>query len=350
MKFKTMNMKFKTILGIFSAVCLSVGTFSFSQERTWTDKSGKYKVEASFIRIVDGQLKLKRLDTGKEISVPLSRLSDQDQAAATNMMAELNSSNDRSTKSKTGLKLKAEVQLSNFTDIGNDKKNKVPNIELLVTATGKEAQDAIEIGFLKLTEIVDNGGGKLQVRKPRSDFFDKSKKYEKIGERGDDFFNRHPLDGVRCTFEIVRSAKKTTSLMQVKGSFKIRTGGKREVIKIEKTISNLGKVKSSRLSALGIEADIKRPNTDSLEIKLTGKDLTAAYWVAVLDPNGKKLKAQNGSSWGGYNKSMSYTYSFNRAIPADATVFIFLASGTIEKDIPFQFSNLKIPEKNRFGF
>lgn len=345
-------MKSKIILGIFTAFCLSVGTLSFSQERTWTDKSGKYKVEASFIRIVDGQLKLKRLDNKKEIFVPLSRLSAEDQAAAKNMMARLNlnPNDEKPTTSKKSLKLKAEVKLSNFIELGDDKKNTAPNIELLVTATGKEAQNAIEIGFLKLTEIVDNSGGNLQLKKPLSDFFDKSKKYEKISDRGDDFFDEHPLDGVRCTFEIIRPSKKTTSLKQIKGSFKIRTGGKREIIKVEKAISNLGKVKSSKLSDLNIEATIKRPNTDSLEINLNGNDLTSAYRVAVLDPNGKKLKAQNGSSWGGYNKSMSYTYSFNRAIPADATVFIFLAYGTVEKEIPFLFSNLKIPKKNRFGF
>ena len=218
-----------------------------------------------------------------------------------------------------------------------------------MTATGQDAKNAIEFGYLQLEEAIDNNGEKLETKKPLSDFFDKSKKYEKVEERGSDFFAKHPVDGVNCSFELVRKSE-LTSLKSVKGSFRIRTGGERETVKVEKVISNLGPVQSKLLEASGITANIKRPDPDSLEIKLKGENLVPAYRVAVLSPDGEKLSAQNGSSWGGFDKAITYNFSFNRAVPADATVFIFLATGTVEKEIRFEFKDLNLPKKKRFGF
>jgi hypothetical protein len=49
--------------------------------RTWTDSTGKNKVEAMFLGIEDNKVKLRRTD-GKEIAVPLDRLSPADQEMA----------------------------------------------------------------------------------------------------------------------------------------------------------------------------------------------------------------------------------------------------------------------------
>lgn len=46
--------------------------------RTWTDASGEHKVEARFVRLVDGKVTLKT-DAGREIKLPLDRLCDEDQ-------------------------------------------------------------------------------------------------------------------------------------------------------------------------------------------------------------------------------------------------------------------------------
>ncbi|MEK6238929.1 MAG: SHD1 domain-containing protein, partial [Planctomycetales bacterium] len=49
--------------------------------RTWTDKSGKFSLEAEFIELKDGKVRLKKPD-GKTFSIPLDKLSDADQAYA----------------------------------------------------------------------------------------------------------------------------------------------------------------------------------------------------------------------------------------------------------------------------
>ena len=49
--------------------------------RTWTDKSGKYKIEATYLGIDGDNVVLKRKKDGREVKVPIARLSDADQAA-----------------------------------------------------------------------------------------------------------------------------------------------------------------------------------------------------------------------------------------------------------------------------
>jgi S1-C subfamily serine protease len=46
--------------------------------RTWTSANGKFKVEASLVKVADGKVYLKRKDNGKELTVPLDSLSRTD--------------------------------------------------------------------------------------------------------------------------------------------------------------------------------------------------------------------------------------------------------------------------------
>ncbi|MCA9146251.1 MAG: hypothetical protein KDB05_25860 [Planctomycetales bacterium] len=52
-----------------------------TKSRTWTDITGKHKIEATFLGIEDNKVKLHRTD-GKELAVPLDRLSQADQEVA----------------------------------------------------------------------------------------------------------------------------------------------------------------------------------------------------------------------------------------------------------------------------
>ena len=54
--------------------------------RTWLDSTGKHKIEATFLGIEENNVKLHRTD-GKELSVPLNRLSAADQEIAKKMQA-----------------------------------------------------------------------------------------------------------------------------------------------------------------------------------------------------------------------------------------------------------------------
>lgn len=47
--------------------------------RTFADRSGKFSVEATVIEVSKGNIQLKRVDTGKVVTVPIERLSQDDQ-------------------------------------------------------------------------------------------------------------------------------------------------------------------------------------------------------------------------------------------------------------------------------
>ena len=53
-----------------------------SKVRIWKDKSGKYTIEAEFLALTNGNVKLKNKKDGRETTVPLSKLSDAEQAVA----------------------------------------------------------------------------------------------------------------------------------------------------------------------------------------------------------------------------------------------------------------------------
>jgi dipeptidyl aminopeptidase/acylaminoacyl peptidase len=54
------------------------GNVTKSSFRMWTDSSGQYRTEATFVEFKDGKLRLKKRD-GRETVVPIERLSDVDQ-------------------------------------------------------------------------------------------------------------------------------------------------------------------------------------------------------------------------------------------------------------------------------
>jgi thiol-disulfide isomerase/thioredoxin len=62
------------VVALLGAIAAAV----VAEERTWTDKTGKFKVSGELIEVQDGKALLRRAD-GKEIKVPLERLSDADQ-------------------------------------------------------------------------------------------------------------------------------------------------------------------------------------------------------------------------------------------------------------------------------
>jgi hypothetical protein len=66
------------LLLLLTSVTAGVGAVAWAETRTWTDNTGKHTIEASFVEIVEGRVKLQRTD-GKRVSLPLSRLSKGDQ-------------------------------------------------------------------------------------------------------------------------------------------------------------------------------------------------------------------------------------------------------------------------------
>ena len=65
------------------AVTLVLGSLLYcvpASARTWTDSTGKYKIDGEFVRLADGQVDIRRAD-GKLVRIPVDKLSDEDREA-----------------------------------------------------------------------------------------------------------------------------------------------------------------------------------------------------------------------------------------------------------------------------
>ncbi len=72
-----MRRKSGWLWGLVAVAMLAVAASATAEVRTWTDSTGKHKFDAELLSTKDGKVRLRGAD-GKEVSVPLDRLSDAD--------------------------------------------------------------------------------------------------------------------------------------------------------------------------------------------------------------------------------------------------------------------------------
>ncbi|MBN1854169.1 MAG: redoxin family protein [Pirellulales bacterium] len=69
------------LIGFLAALLIACSGYrgKAAEKRTWSDRSGKYSIEASFVRIEGNQVTLLKGD-GKEVTLPIEKLSTRDRA------------------------------------------------------------------------------------------------------------------------------------------------------------------------------------------------------------------------------------------------------------------------------
>ncbi|MGC4005678.1 MAG: SHD1 domain-containing protein [Pirellulales bacterium] len=68
------------------AIALPVFAQAAEESRTWTDSTGKYKLEGKFVKVEDGKLHLEQAG-GKKMVIPLDKLSAADAKVAKDLAA-----------------------------------------------------------------------------------------------------------------------------------------------------------------------------------------------------------------------------------------------------------------------
>ena len=158
-------------VAVMMAILTCVGA-AVAEVRTWSDASGKFKVEAEFISSKDDKVVLRRAD-GKEITVPLSRLNDDDrkfvkEQAANESTPATDGIRDIAEKFYKDLRTKERTEAcGTLTDaaqaIVKDGKSALPALP-----TPDEAATAIKTGKVKLdgqvaeVPVQVRVGGKMQ--------------------------------------------------------------------------------------------------------------------------------------------------------------------------------------------
>jgi thiol-disulfide isomerase/thioredoxin len=104
--------------GRFSSVAIALAVITgaaLAAERTWTDKTGKFSVDAEFVK-VEGDKAVLRSAAGKEITVPIDKLSDADQ---TFIKAQRATESEDATQANAVI---AEIAAKFFGDLRNQER------------------------------------------------------------------------------------------------------------------------------------------------------------------------------------------------------------------------------------
>ncbi|MEL7497237.1 MAG: SHD1 domain-containing protein [Planctomycetota bacterium] len=348
-----MNAKSTLFVVLF---CLLMSSTSLLAD-TWTSANGQFKIEAQFLQLKDGRVQLKRDDNQKTIWVDLDKLSKADQAKAQRLAKGADeqpmTQGDKPSPKKSepadllkSIKLTAKAQFEEFAEFDENGKELPKNLKVIVTAKGKPAATAFLYGKLKLDDLVDGDGNKIKLKSNKFSFNDITKELVKI-DRGDDFFSSHPKDGVAVEL-VIPGDSVPKKIATAKGSFKISTGGERELIKFENLESfKGGKLENKSLKAAGIQADAEIKSEQggtNLSVNLKGK-LTQISMFIVGDPKQNELDEQNGFSSSGDDNFYNHSFYFDaKELPKNTTLFIEVVNNPVQLDIPFDFENIKMPK------
>ena len=86
------------VMGIVGLVLLSIGS-AIGEPRTWTDTTGKFKLDAEFVSLEDGIVTLRRA-SGKTQKLPLEKLSEADREIASKLASAAKPGLDRTRPSE----------------------------------------------------------------------------------------------------------------------------------------------------------------------------------------------------------------------------------------------------------
>ena len=329
-----------------TGICLAMFLVTFvafetrAQEREWTSSKGKFSITGEFVEQQDGIVKIKR-SNGKTIPVEIKKLSDKDQAYLSGLRSNAAKQSDTMEKpaGKTNLKVVGRTQWSKFPSFNADGKEEPLELELLIEAKGKQARDAIYYGMLKLNKL-EADGKPIEIKQDQFSASDLSKEFALVKRSEDDFFNEHPKDSIRAKLVFSHPKTKLKKFTSVQGEFKIRTGGKREVIKVPAKAAK--KIKNAKLEKLGISVNIALDES-TFSVNLNG-DLSPVYDVKLLNAKGKKPDQIVSTSWSGSEQTKNYSFQFDeeKSISDDLMIELSIATDLEELTVPFDLPNVSV--------
>jgi thiol-disulfide isomerase/thioredoxin len=130
---------------------VAAGPSAPAEERTWTDDTGKFQVTAELVE-VRGNAVVLRSDDGKELSVPLSRLSEADRAYLTALPA-----HDATREQSVG-KIISQIAARFYSDLRTEER------DIARQSLTKTAQALITAGKSPLSGLPEPEWGERTIR------------------------------------------------------------------------------------------------------------------------------------------------------------------------------------------
>lgn len=308
---------------------------------TWVDDSGKYAVEAEFVSLREGIVRLKRND-GRVIDLPLDKLNAEGRdrvkklAAAeakppTKRTDKVNSADEVASK----IEAKASAEMRRGMRVSRDG-TKTPYVDLVVNLDfmGELAKDAVEVGFLSIDSATANSEPIKRDREPPD--FDIAGKFKKIGR-----FDYERLDnGCRLPIKFIASDE-TTGPVAISGSLKLKTGGAKTTVTIDDPTRIKGLVDDPKLQSAGAAVEIKLIKSRTvhyLEVLVQEEFKDGCIKsIKLFDGSGKEMRV---GSLGGVTsrgtKMRRYNIEFREHPPRDLKLQLPLRTDLKVLTVPFR--------------
>ncbi len=343
------------------ALTMACGAAAESLARTWTSADGQHAFEAELVAVKLGWARLRGAD-GREISVPLARLSEADRTFIAEHLAQPPAQSPKAEAPQVrppalkppgtapseapagAVKLKAEVAWDSTMRTDADGKALPPPLIVSILASGEAAAQAVAFGFVAATQAEDDAGGALSASEDGFRMDDPSTEFVLV-DRRDEFFAKHPADGVRIPLSFAPPGQPIKKIALLQGTFKLRTGGTQQTVIVKGPFPKDGKALAEpalKTAQLVIRARSDDPSSVVLEIE---GDRDVITRLELTDAAGKELQE-------GYSTSVSggllvYTLFAAEKLPANAQVRIHLVADAKVIDVPFKFENLAVPPPSK---
>lgn len=335
------HMKCCCLLVVLS-LCL-VNQSLLGQERTWTDSTGKFRIDATIVRVEDQKVVLKKTD-GKEVTVALERLSGSDrefvrQWQETQMQpSKAEAAGDpEATDWQADVKSTATAKRDRGFDYDFDSNDPWPEIVIQVDVLGKAAANAISYGKLNIESFQDGDSNDLKLAEDRFGP-DITSGMERVSRRGNEFFSFHPKDGVRIELKLIDKPNDVDRIATLRGQIDVLTGGTVKNITLPDVASHAtGDLEFDLFTDLDITCEFTREDG---EIKLSFRgDLENLASINFIDKKGKTLEGFDWSEGGG-GDMWQYNYSFDKLPNADLVMEFRIDPVTVT--LPFEVKNIRV--------
>ncbi len=320
------------------AVLLLTGSLA-AQERTWTDDTGKFNALAELIK-VEGDSVILRDSDGREVKVPINRLSEKDQEFVEQWKAKNKNPEETAGTADADwtadIKTKATAKREPGFDYDFNSNDPMPEVAINVEISGKAAAQALSFGKLNIESFKDGKGNDLTIAEEKFGT-DITKEMDKIDKRGDGFFG-HPRNGIRLKIKSIDKSGNVKKVSEIKGKVDVITGGTAKTATIKDVASHqTGDVESSVLDELGIKCDFQRQE-NSVQLNFEG-DLKNLAGVKFVSKSGKEVEP-NGWSAGGGGGTWQNSYDFEKIPSADLVMEFRIDPVTVT--LPFEVKNVTV--------
>jgi len=280
-------MKTRMHIGIIALSAFSLCASAFGQaSRTWSDSTGKFKINATFVAVEDGKVKLKRTD-GTSVSLPLTRLSAADQAYVRTLAdapAPGTPESPRASAPDSEFKKSVTARWSKTVSFSDNKKQPTA-LEVVVELKGEAAAAAMAYGMLEVSEATA-GGTPLKIKPAIVSFDDLTKKMLPIDHSRSGFLSEHPKDGVRAVF-VFKNPGMISKVDSFEGSLHVKTCTP-ATLSIGK-VADLknGALHRAELAEANVSVKVKK-SEGGIELSWKGKH-EAVGKVLIVDESGDPL-------------------------------------------------------------